>query len=1186
MTTKNSVLLPSISSGSNDTVLNDNTNYNNLNLNQNQKCLLTKKIVSKIIKEENRKVLDLTDHEDHNLQSSSISNSWNKNSSLKSSACSSSFNSKDDNFKKKEKRNYSIKNDSTLSLHIAAYEKSVEGQNFEENETKNEISITKPDTKAMFIDFQNPFEFLRQQKEEVSTPEIMQFKASQKLLNANEIIPININDNESSMFNLKEKAMSNPDDEENRRIFEHFIVAGLSENPEELTPLEHECGNKPNEVLAPITDITVIFPGYGEKIPAGFTCIETTPSGFPADLNHGSLRTHSAFLCFKRGYHKPPLVDIGIMDEGKNERPMEDSTVIQYTPSGRSANVSNSSSPLYFTYRRCRITGPPHQLVITNIVVVITSKNESAPHTFYKIDKNLNKAVVGSDVYVAYKKAQSCCRRIAYKPAVLDCFPKTDGENDLAQNVPIFALPMGALIESWSSKSGAPDQLFSTCVLTDAVGTKYYGASLTFYEKYTKELTQHQKEMLSFDIETKNENVEGDDNESIAASSSSSKEATISSEQVFFMNKSICIVSRHPLFDSFRRFLYYVYLISAQPSNQKIPIERYISHLMYEVPFPTPLRPRVLVQLGDEMISFENHDDSQVPLSGAQFIEVLKCLGADTFIYAMSLALLEQKILIHSLRPWLLTVVSESICALMFPFHWQCPYIPQCPLALAGVLQAPLPFIAGVDSRYFDLYEDPPSDVTCIDLDTASIRHSCNKKLIKQATLPKKPLKILKVALEKVHESLRIEDRNAERQRRQPYDGTEEQQQLRKKSYELMIREAFLRFMCSIMVGYSQFLKPIKSCPRGKNTTDISARFDLQGFLKTRDRASTDFYLKFSETQSFIRFIEERSFMSDKVVYNAFFDDCIQKYMTKGPPSDLLDRDAYSVNHTIVVQPPFMLDSKHSEVEYIYHGFPNHFDHSLFELKEIKDVADSKVAEHVQGNPYPLKLRYSAIRTKQEIRTSIEVANRWTQSYPVLWPRIILFYAYTLWFLQLPSLLHVAKNKLKILRLAMTVLQRLNRSLVPLLDQIPFRLLMQLCGEYGYPHLAAEVLRLMQRLNYEPNAITYAIYHKAVMEGEWPSEARLNAIEAWKRLRLLLEGCVRFAAVRRDPNFILHSNNVQNLPPQNLDPTFSIENMSTLSVDDSAINPSIPSTPEPDTGSRSSKDTKDEEEKVFKISKF
>lgn len=65
----------------------------------------------------------------------------------------------------------------------------------------------------------------------------------------------------------------------------------------------------------------------------------------------------------------------------------------------------------------------------------------------------------------------------------------------------------------------------------------------------------------------------------------------------------------------------------------------------------------------------------------------------------MLLALLEQKILVHSLRPWLLTAVCESACALMFPFHWQCPYIPQCPLSLAGVLHAPLPFIAGVDSR-------------------------------------------------------------------------------------------------------------------------------------------------------------------------------------------------------------------------------------------------------------------------------------------------------------------------------------------------------------------------------------------------------------------------------------------------------------------------------------------------------
>lgn len=82
---------------------------------------------------------------------------------------------------------------------------------------------------------------------------------------------------------------------------------------------------------------------------------------------------------------------------------------------------------------------------------------------------------------------------------------------------------------------------------------------------------------------------------------------------------------------------------------------------MLEVPFPTPSRPRVLVQMSEEMNTFESHDDSQIPLSGALFIDSLKYMGVDNLIYAMLLALLEQKILIHSLRPWLLTCVFSGI---------------------------------------------------------------------------------------------------------------------------------------------------------------------------------------------------------------------------------------------------------------------------------------------------------------------------------------------------------------------------------------------------------------------------------------------------------------------------------------------------------------------------------------------
>lgn len=71
-------------------------------------------------------------------------------------------------------------------------------------------------------------------------------------------------------------------------------------------------------------------------------------------------------------------------------------------------------------------------------------------------------------------------------------------------------------------------------------------------------------------------------------------------------------------------------------------------------------------------------------------------------------------------RPATLTAVAEAIVSLLFPFKWQCPYIPLCPLGLAEVLHAPVPYLIGVDSRFFDLYE-PPTDVTCIDLDTNTI---------------------------------------------------------------------------------------------------------------------------------------------------------------------------------------------------------------------------------------------------------------------------------------------------------------------------------------------------------------------------------------------------------------------------------------------------------------------------------
>lgn len=878
---------------------------------------------------------------------------------------------------------------------------------------------------------------------------------------------------------------------DDRRIADYFVVAGLPPNPQPLEDVSRD-GTMPCGVVgpAPITDLAVIFPSLGESPPQGYNLLEFTPSGLPANLNHGSYRTPEVYLCYRRGRDKPPLVDIGVMYEGK-ERIMQDAEVIKKTPYGKVANVNNSTAQIFVTYRRASPSMPCNELVVTDICVIIESKGEIPPPAFCVLKKNLNKGIVGSVVFLCYKKSMNRANLISYKPDILSRYPRHDLPNfPFPLSVPLFCLPMGASLECWPKKAMQPRPVFSTFVLTVSdAAEKVYGSAITFYEPYSEDqLSDEQIDQLQLPEDAEPE------------------------EYTYNVNKCICLLSHWPFFDTFEHFLLFLYSMACS-GPQPVPIERYISHFLEDVPFPSPQRPRILVQLSPaERVILTQPEDLPLPRSGARFRSLLINLGPDNCLLVLLCILTEQKLLVHSLRPDVLTAVAEAISMIIFPFKWQCPYIPLCPLGLAEVLHAPLPFLIGVDSRFFDLH-DPPIDVICVDLDTNNITLCDEKRNLNTKLLPKKPARTLRNTLEQLYQKVSksmAQYANIGLQDPSHDEGIDRDFQLKRKeqALELEIQEAFLRFMSSILRGYRVYLMPITKAPT-IGTTDPNSLFNLGGFLRSRDKSYHKFFTLVMKTQMFIRFIEERSFVSDMDAGLAFFDICCEKMNNEDSVTHLIELDeALNNERTVFIMPPE--PPLNSTTTYSYNGCFS-LNPTLFSSKEIKHLlrigggrlSNSSGGLGVPGSPM-------ARRTKHEVKSAQKLARK-SASSPENWAKCLVGTCYSLWFIHLPS--HIMMNPKKAstrLRTAYDLLNMMQRMKLQPTDEVCYRVMMQLCGVYSTPVLAVKLLFLMKRSGVQPNAITYGFYNRAVLEATWPSDMNNSSQLLWNKLRNVIMGAALF----------------------------------------------------------------------------
>ncbi|KAM4013187.1 DENN domain-containing protein 4B isoform 1-T2 [Anomaloglossus baeobatrachus] len=871
------------------------------------------------------------------------------------------------------------------------------------------------------------------------------------------------------------------------KLVDYFVVAGLTGT---TRPLEEENRQRPARPAEPVTDVAVIIRSQAEDVPHGFTCIEKTPGGHTADLSSSFINNQQMYLCYRRGRDKTPITELGVHYEGK-ETLRPGFQVIDTTPYSHSANLSSGAPghpKTFLTYKRAPESLGLNTLGVMDICIINPSKGDSTPHTFCKVDRNLNTSMFGPALFLCYKKAMAKVHSLVYEAGVISRFPETDSEMfPFPEMVPIFCLPMGATIESWSLSTKYHLPVFSTFVLTGASGDKVYGAAIEFYEPYPREeLSEKQCQRLGL--------LSVVDKRPVSSKSVQTK-------------KSICVLSRWPFFDVFQKFLTFIYRYSISGPHV-LPVEKHISNFMFNVPFPSPQRPRILIQMSPyDNVLLCQPVSSPLPLSGASYVTFLQNLGPENAVTLLLAVLTEQKLLIHSQRPDVLTSVGEALVSIIFPLRWQCPYIPLCPLSLSDVLCAPVPFIVGIHSSYFDLH-DPPQDVLCVDLDTNTLFQSEEKKIPSYQMLPRKPCKVLRGCLSDLHKQLD-----------EMYNKPMEEASLefllkdydliygRRTQLELDVRAAFLRFMACLFKGYRSYLLPITQAP-SERTRDSSNLFNLEGFRKSRDRAHQKFSAQMVKTQMFMQFIEDCSFVSDRHASLEFFDNCVEKVQVDGEKMEdlhLVELDeSHRSEHTVFIMPaeePMDPNGSEPPARYKYDSFPA-LQRELFELPQDSLMAPlTQLKTSAPSSPAPR-------RTKQEIKSAQRVAQIYS-SIPEMWAKCLLGHCYGLWFIYLPTFVRATVCKVRALQTAYDALKQMETKNVVLPDEVCYRILMQLCGQYGEPVLAVRVMLEMRKAGIVPNAITYGYYNKAVLESKWPSSSQSGRLH-WAKLRNVVLGAAQF----------------------------------------------------------------------------
>ncbi|KAK0732661.1 AEX-3 domain-containing protein [Apiosordaria backusii] len=162
-------------------------------------------------------------------------------------------------------------------------------------------------------------------------------------------------------------------------------------------------------------------------------------------------------------------------------------------------------------------------------------------------------------------------------------------------------------------------------------------------------------------------------------------------------------------------------ILRIPPSSPKVgrwqPLERYVVNLCTEA--FSPLSSLTQVELGVRELRLYARKEAANELPGSRSIDIyalFRCLSLENIVLLFEYAMSEGRIIFLSSHTGMLHLACHALANLLYPLKWASIFIPVLPARLISALEAPCPYIVGIERRY-EKIELPDDDYVLVDLD-------------------------------------------------------------------------------------------------------------------------------------------------------------------------------------------------------------------------------------------------------------------------------------------------------------------------------------------------------------------------------------------------------------------------------------------------------------------------------------